>query len=208
MEIKRFLNNKAFSCNVYVCTKENTTFIVDPGFFSNNIKKYLEEKGGLDFILLTHGHFDHIGGVEELLKLYPEAKVYCHFEEEDVIRNSLYNGSKLFLNEKLEPTYKVEYLCDKKNIIDGIEFEVLHTPGHTKGSCCIYLRDEKALFIGDFLFLASIGRTDLPTGSQREIEDSIIKFKHWDIESDTKVYPGHDQPFTIEMLLRLNPYLN
>lgn len=202
MKVTRFTNKSYFACNLYV-VEDKVNFIVDPGFYNSEVSSYLKKIGGIKFILLTHGHIDHIYGLEEILKEYPDIKIYASNEELDVIYNFRWNYSFELKRIKYEPSTQVEGLFEGHNEIDGEEFELILTPGHTQGSCIYYFKDG-VLFTGDFIFEYSIGRTDLPSGSEKEMYDSLTKFKELNLPLETKVYPGHDRTSDLKTILKVN----
>ena len=145
-------------------------------------------------ILLTHGHFDHIGAVNQLKSRFG-VKVYAYQDEKEVLERPDINLSSMF--ERPMSIKADVYLRDNEEFeLDGIKIKTIYTPGHTIGSCCFYIENEKVLFSGDTLFAYSHGRTDFPTGSEgaiiRSITERLLK-----LESDVKVYPGHEDETTI-----------
>lgn len=124
-------------------------------------------------VIVTHNHFDHIGALNEVLKEY---------------------------NVKL---YNFDNLNEGATEIDDFKFEVIYTPGHTNDSITIYFTEEKVMFVGDFIFNDSIGRTDLPTGNYNEMLNSISKIKKY---SNVKIYPGHGESTTLEFEKKYNYY--
>ena len=165
-------------------------FIVDPADSADEIQLKITELGVKPVaILLTHGHFDHIGAVDELRDKY-KIKVYVYEDERDVMTSDANLASMIGKRMSVEAD---EYLRDLQTIIIGGEkIQVIHTPGHTKGSCCFYLPDEKVLFSGDTMFCQSFGRTDFPTGSMSQLISSI-KNRLLKLDDDVKVYPGHNE---------------
>ena len=165
-------------------------FIVDPADSADEIQLKITELGVKPVaILLTHGHFDHIGAVDELRDEY-KIKVYVYEDEKDVMTSDANLASMIGKRMSVEAD---EYLRDLQTIIIGGEkIQVIHTPGHTKGSCCFYLPDEKVLFSGDTMFCQSFGRTDFPTGSMSQLISSI-KNRLLKLDDDVKVYPGHNE---------------
>lgn len=155
-------------------------------------------------ICLTHGHFDHIWGVEKLKEL-SGAKVYACEAEKDVCESSSLNVSRsagracsILPDVLLKDGDKVEEA--------GITCQLIATPGHTKGSCCYYFEEAGLLISGDTLFQESVGRTDLPTGSMSTLVRSIRE-KLMVLPEDTKVYPGHGEMTTIAYEKQYNPFL-
>ena len=212
MKVKRFECTTMFSCNEYVCSIGNKNFIIDPGFYSKKVKEYIESIGGISFILLTHGHYDHISGINDLLKDFPSVKVYVYKEEIDLIMNPKKNCSSSRWDCPSEyknyvPNIDIEPLDEGKFEIDGINFEIIHTPGHTKGGCMYYFKDEKVLFTGDTILGESIGRYDLPTASEGELFNSLAKVREKNFPSDVTCYFGHGEAFSYDKLLRVNMYL-
>lgn len=165
-------------------------FIVDPADSADEIQLKITELGVKPVaILLTHGHFDHIGAVDELRDKY-KIKVYVYEDEKDVMTSDANLASMIGKRMSVEAD---EYLRDLQTIIIGGEkIQVIHTPGHTQGSCCFYLPDEKVLFSGDTMFCQSFGRTDFPTGSMSQLISSI-KNRLLKLDDDVKVYPGHNE---------------
>lgn len=183
--------------NCYIVNKKgsNEAVIVDPGDEAFLIElKLTEWKLTPVAILLTHGHFDHIGAVNALKGRF-DIKVYAFEKEKEVLTSDM-NLSRMIGGDRMTVEAD-EYLLEGTIIeVAGIKFKVLHTPGHTIGSCCYYVEEEKTLFSGDTLFFHSHGRTDFPTGSQSAIIRSIVG-KLLVLEDDTQVYPGHEEETTI-----------
>lgn len=154
-------------------------------------------------ICLTHGHFDHIWGAEELRTL-SQVKIYGP-EAERV----LFEDAKVNVSAQVGRPYTIrldEYLKDQDVLeIEGIKLKMIHTPGHTIGSSCYYVEEAGILISGDTLFEGSVGRTDLPTGSMSMLNRSI-KEKLLNLPDETKVYPGHGDSTTIDMERKYNPY--
>ena len=167
----------------------------------NALKKNGIEVAG---ICLTHGHFDHIMGANEL-RGAASVKIYAYEEEQDVCENTHNNCT-----DQISRLYTVKcnrYLKDNEEVdIEGIKFKVIATPGHTKGSCCFYFEDDKMLISGDTLFCGSIGRSDLPTGSEATLIRSLNE-RLMCLPDDVKVYPGHGDETTIGFERKNNPFI-
>ncbi len=178
------------NCYIAYADVVKEAFIVDPADSADEIQLKITELGVKPVaILLTHGHFDHIGAVDELRDKY-KIKVYLYEDEKDVMTSDANLASMIGKRMSVEAD---EYLRDLQTIIIGGEkIQVIHTPGHTKGSCCFYLPDEKVLFSGDTMFCQSFGRTDFPTGSMSQLISSI-KNRLLKLDDDVKVYPGHNE---------------
>ncbi len=202
------LPSGALQANTYLVVDENTNegFIVDPGGYNKVLTKEVQENNvKIKYIILTHGHSDHICGVNEHKADFPDAKVVAYKDEEAMLEDPNLNQS---------PGFGVPYSTKADILVsDGDELKVgdvtlkfIHTPGHTEGGMCIYVEEAKALFSGDTLFCQSIGRTDFPGGSYREIMDSIRK-KLFLLPDDTNVFPGHMGPTSIGFEKENNPFV-
>lgn len=187
--------------------------LVDPGNNQNNrLLKHIEKLGlTIEAILITHGHYDHIEALEEMLMAFPDATVYISEDEVDVLSDPRYNLSFYgvgYTQKELNyiPNKLVKLTDEEVFETCGYSIKMIKTPFHTKGSACYYIAKEKALFSGDTLFKSSIGRTDLPSGSQRTIDESLSKL--FSLEDETKVYPGHGDITTMGREKKYNIYLN
>ena len=168
MQIERFIVGMV-GTNCYVVSNEETSecFLVDPGAYSDKVIAYIREHElKPQAILLTHGHFDHIMGLDGVLREFP-IPVYAQEEEEILLKDASYNASVSY-----GPAYTfsgASYIKDGQILeLAGMTIRAIHTPGHTIGGCCYYIESEHVLFSGDTLFHDSVGRTDFPTGSQSQ----------------------------------------
>ncbi|MBQ8591877.1 MAG: MBL fold metallo-hydrolase [Lachnospiraceae bacterium] len=192
--------------NCYFVYRENTSevIVIDPADKGDYIYEKLSEKGFVvKGILLTHAHFDHIWGSNELREL-SEAPIYAYEAEKELcedVRNNV--SASVRRPYTVIPDY---YVKDNEEItIADMTCKVLATPGHTIGSCCYYFEEEGILLSGDTLFQESVGRTDLPTGSMGALTRSI-KTKLYPLPDDTKVFPGHGDQTTIGYEKKYNPF--
>lgn len=182
--------------NVYLVMDENTkkAILIDASAMSPEIVQTVKELGAkVQYILLTHGHFDHVMGVNALKKaLNTEAVIH---KDDLAISDNVNEFTRLFgLPDGEVPKYEL-YINDGDVITVGdMKIKVIHTPGHTEGGVC-YLIDD-TMFSGDTLFKESVGRTDLFGGSFEKLSDSI-KNKLFKLKNDIKVYPGHGPMTTI-----------
>lgn len=192
--------------NCYFIYNEATreAVVIDPADAGKSIYKALEEhKLRPCAILLTHGHFDHIMGTNELRR-ESGAEVYAAGAEQDVLESADLNCSaqtgRLY-------TVKADKFVGDLDVLHlaGFEIQVIETPGHTHGSVCYYLKNERVLICGDTLFEESVGRTDLPTGSQSQLVRSIRE-KLMCLDDEIVVYPGHGESTTIGHERTANPF--
>ena len=195
------------STNCYFVYDEDTrkTLVFDPADEGLRIAKAMKQNElEVVGILLTHGHFDHITGANEL-RSATSAKIYAYKEEQEVCESTRLNCSEQVDNLV---TIKVnKYLEDGEELeLCGLKCKLIATPGHTQGSCCYYFENDGILISGDTLFNSSVGRSDLPTGSGGTLIRSI-KDKLMVLPDDVKVYPGHGDMTTIGDERRYNPFL-
>lgn len=190
-----FLKNKA----------TDELVIIDPADCPEKIEQKVSQMNGKPVaVLLTHGHFDHIMGIEDFLKAF-DVPVYVGREEQPLLADDRLNASSMY---GYHCTYTGAKALEDGQTVEcaGTEIHVIHTPGHTVGGCCYYLPEEEALFCGDTLFCGSIGRTDLPTGSSRDLAHSIRE-KLMILPDETKLYPGHMDESTIGYEKEINPFI-
>ena len=191
--------------NCYLIEDEATgaLAVVDPGDHSDELIKELDSRGGkLDYLLLTHGHYDHIIGTAELCDRY-HPQVCAAEAEMEVLQKGLYNLSSVH-NIRIN-SFNVDRLLNDGDIIELGESKIkfINTPGHTVGSGC-YIVDD-CIFSGDTLFCESIGRTDFPTSSMRDMMKSVQKLAA--LEGDYAVYPGHEMFTTLDHERKFNPFM-
>lgn len=192
MKIKRFIGGLLES-NGYIISTEgsNDCYIIDPGYNPKRFIKYIKEKGlDLRGIILTHHHYDHVGGVERIRKELdcPVLMHRCDVDPYgDPVDTYLEDGDVIWLG----PEHTGEKLV------------VIHTPGHTKGGICIMSQASKVCFTGDTIFNVDLGRTDLEDGSDGEMVDSIMNvINKW--PNDITIYPGHGDPATMKTVRKIN----
>lgn len=202
MKIKTFVLG-VMQTNCYIVSNdENHCMIIDPGAQGKKVAKYLEENElVLDAILLTHGHFDHIGAVDYLYDKY-HCPIYIHHEDIEMLTNPRLNLS--YLEKPISLSAPVT-LASEHMEISGFKICWFHLPGHCPGASMIYLEDENVIFSGDVLFNGSIGRFDFPNSSKYDTLTSIEKIKTFNF--DATLYPGHGPSSTLRSELLSNPYL-
>ena len=184
-----------YQTNCYIIHDESSKSccIIDPGYDADFILEKLSKLGlTLEAILLTHGHFDHVGAVKELAA-ETSCEVYLH--PEDLSMPPMMTAGKLYYTK----TYAEGAILK----LSGLEIAVLHTPGHTPGSVCLLV--ENAIFSGDTLFQGSCGRTDLPGGNWATIVASLKRLAS--LEGNFWVFPGHGGSTTLRDEKKYNPYM-
>lgn len=193
----------------YIISNENKAIVVDPAANANQIIRYLgTKKLELEAVLLTHGHFDHIGAVNELVAKY-QVPIYAHKKEQEYFENPEVNLSPMIYERLiLNKDFEYRFIADQE-MIDclGLRVKAFHVPGHTTGSLCYYFESEELVFTGDTLFKHSIGRTDFIYGNHDQLVKGI-RGKLLSLPPHTLVYPGHGECTTIEEELIHNPFLS
>ena len=183
-----------YQTNTYIIheASSKSCCVIDPGYEAATILDKLEDLGlTLDAILLTHGHFDHVGAVKDLAADTDCRVFVC---AEDALLPPMFTGGTLYYTD----TYAEGSILN----IAGLYIHVLHTPGHTPGSVCLLVED--ALFSGDTLFAGSCGRTDIG-GDWAAIQKSLKRLSSMD--ADFTVFPGHGESTTLAAEKRYNPYM-
>ncbi|MDR1316828.1 MAG: MBL fold metallo-hydrolase [Spirochaetales bacterium] len=207
------------NCYIYF-TGRKECFLIDPGGDEQAIIKRLAALNMAPHALVfTHGHLDHIAAALKLYEYFlsQENKLpiavhkadgfYFGKNAEEKHRNvfALMGGEALF-ESIFRGVPKVSLFLEEGEIIPGSDLTVIHTPGHTKGSVCLYNENKKILFTGDTLFCEGIGRSDLPGGDARALEASILK-KLYTLPPETRIFPGHGPQSTLEREMNYNPFI-
>lgn len=188
----------------YIDPVSKAGFLIDPGAQAGVLYEAVQRNGWhIEKILLTHGHFDHMGAAE-LLSEKLAAPIYIYPSDEEYMTNPYYNLSGNYGRPITVPHY--EFLHDgelirlKEN--NSFRLKVIHTPGHTPGSVTFYSEAEHAAFVGDTLYEHGPGLTDFPGGNRRDLEESIIN-KILSMPGDTILLSGHSSPITVKEERRL-----
>lgn len=198
MKIKRIAVSP-FETNCYIIQFERYCIVVDPGGDAEKIKRELSLP--IQGILLTHGHYDHIGA----LNAFEGIDVYISQYDEEYLHNSNLNLSE-FIGQPFVYNGSVNLLAGDRGAIQlpNTEIKFIRYPGHTPGSVCYFIND--TIFSGDFIFMNSIGRTDLPGGDDYEMASSLDRFKH-DIKGNYRILPGHGPETFLQEEIKFNPFL-
>ena len=194
-----------YEANCYVLTDETskTALVIDPGVPSDELNDTLF---GFDlkYVLLTHGHFDHIFGCKALKEIYPEVNICIHSGDKICLESNKYNLAGDF---EETPGVSADIVLENGSVINFADtsFYVLNTPGHSPGSVCYIDNKNKLIFSGDTLFCLTVGRTDFLGGNFDDMMASIKKLAEFD--DDYAVYPGHNRETTIGFERKRNRYM-
>ena len=187
------LGSYATNCYIVRDAASKGCVIIDPGYDPERVLSYVAAQGlSVEAILLTHGHFDHVGGVRQIAA-DTDCPVYL-CEKELSLPQMMTDGA-------LHHTHT--YGDGDSISLAGLTFQVLHTPGHTPGSVCLVTED--AMFSGDTLFAGSCGRVDFPGSSINDMRQSLARLSG--LETNYRVYPGHSESTTLAWEKQINPYL-
>ena len=202
MQVLNFPTGRINS-NCYLLIKDNKCLVIDVAYHCDKLIDYINSNSlQVVAILLTHGHFDHCGGVEQLKRgcKLDNVPVFVHKLDAELCTFAQQNWFRI----KCENCYPTHTLEQGDLQLDNFHVQVLHTPGHTPGSV-VYLMGD-LMFSGDTLFYQSVGRTDFPNGDANQLKLSLKKLTN--LQTNYKIYPGHSQCTTLQEERQHNPYLN
>ena len=198
MKVESFITSP-IGTNTYLVSENGRGILIDVGSDGEDLYLYALKEGiTLEAVLLTHGHFDHANGCAELQQ--KGIKIYIH--EADAEKLYTYKGMAAFAGVKLNAFKADEFVEDGETLsLMGKKINVLHTPGHSKGSVCYVIDD--SVFCGDTLFFGSYGRYDFYDGALNELKNSAKKI--FSLNGDYKLYPGHGEFSTLDEERKTNP---
>ncbi len=202
--IKRYVND--FGQNTYLHIEKKDAVLIDAATRSEAIKKDLHKEGAsLRAVLLTHGHYDHIARLEEILAAFP-VQVHIHPEDEAFLFDPSLNLSQLFGKSFALPDKErvAAFTKEEELAFGALRVAIHHTPGHTRGSVVYQIGE--ALYTGDTLFKGSIGRTDLPGGDERTLAGTLERLKK-DFGGKLRIFPGHGEESLLAKERQENPFL-
>lgn len=187
MKIKRFIGGTICSNGYIIFQRDGADcYLIDPGYKAKVFLEFIEANNlNIKGILLTHHHYDHVGEVDKIVS-EKDCPVYLHIDDLDQYKK---NATAIYDGDEFD--------------LYGEKIKVIHTPGHTRGSICLYSEKSKLAFTGDTIFNVDLGRTDLEDGSQRDLEKSILHIiNKW--SNEITIYPGHGDQCNMKYVRKVN----
>lgn len=195
------------NCYLVGDSETRSAVVIDPGGLADKIAAFAKaSKWKVEQILATHGHIDHVGAVWQMKELL-KAPFAMHGDDRDWLERVELVSEQYGYPGAKSPKLDRELVASEEITLGKHSMKVLHTPGHSRGGCCFYMKEAKVVFTGDTLFRRSVGRTDLPGGSTSTLITSIHS-SLMSLSDDVVVYCGHEESTTIGQERRSNPYLH
>jgi glyoxylase-like metal-dependent hydrolase (beta-lactamase superfamily II) len=203
--VQRFNSNSphGWEADFHVISSKKGNILIDPGKYDDELASYIKSIGGVEAILITHGHWDKLRGLDEAVAANPGVAVYVHELDYPYFKDPVRNCSIENDFEGITET-KAQTLTEGAYKIAGYRVEVIHTPGHTEGSVLYHFPDENMLIGGDTIMLDLVGSSKHPGGNEADRQASIAKFKRLVFPGDMKIYCGHGADTTYAELMRTN----
>lgn len=205
--VKSFKMDEFLSSNVYIISSDMWSIVIDPWFYDETICIYLKALWNIDWILLTHGHWDHIRCVDVIKQDFPNTKVYVHKDDKELLSNANLNCSPLIWNKDIKVNSEVIEIEEWYMQIWWYKIYVYHFPWHTDWWVMYYFTEQKIMFMWDVIMPDTIWTIRIPTWNAVKMQQSIQKFKNLEIGLDTICYSGHSDPMIFKDILNNNPFL-
>ena len=196
----------SYNSNCYILEHQGHALVIDPSASAKSILDRVQKEGAeLEGILLTHGHFDHIVSIDTLRRA-SQAPLMIHQEDAEMLEDGKKNAFSLFFGQDIHYMPAQQLLKNGDKIALGdMEVEVIHLPGHSKGSVCYYIPTERVMFTGDLIFAQGYGRADLHGGNAFTLRTSLCTLRKY--PKDITIYPGHGEPSLLGRALDVAFYL-
>ncbi|EAE8346442.1 MBL fold metallo-hydrolase [Listeria monocytogenes] len=196
-------DSASWEASFQVISSVKGNILIDPGKYDEKLSNYIKSIGGVDAILITHGHWDKLRGLDDAIKANPDAKVYVHELDYPYFKDTKRNCSA---EQGVEGTTnaKATTLIEGNYEISGYQIKVIHTPGHTEGSVLYQFPEENILIGGDTIMADKVAGSQHPGGNEAERKASITKFKKLSFPKDMRIYSGHGASTTYSELLQTN----
>ncbi len=196
----------SYNSNCYILVHNKEALVIDPSASAKAILERVQKEGAeLKGILLTHGHFDHIVSIDTLRRACP-VPLMIHKEDAEMLEDGTKNAFTFFFGMDISyrPAERLLVGGDKINL-GGMDIEVIHLPGHSKGSVCYYIPGERTMFTGDLLFAQGYGRADLHGGNAFTLRTSLCALRQY--PKNVTIYPGHGESSLLGRALDVSFYL-
>lgn len=205
IKVQRFdsTSPEGWDASFQVISSEKGNILIDPGKYDDELAAYIQSIGGIDVILITHGHWDKLRGLDSALAANPDAAVYIHELDRPNLTDPVLNCS---IEHKISGIVKTQARTFTEGNYKFGEYsvEIIHTPGHTRGSSLFYFKDENMLIGGDTIMAELVGSSKHPGGNEEDRQNSIQKFKQRVFPKSMKIYSGHGEEIVYADLMKTN----